>query len=163
MLRAHKGTKPETPSRWGTAELGVRPGNGVAGLPPPMRAWLTQPHGRRHKAPPPPCALTTTTTNKTVVLPTTTTPHKKVCSKANEQPLQPHEITSAQSGESVWKMQSTKMDAIQELKPEPIVLYGGLAGTLDISTVKDCDSCACERGHDIVSIIIFRTRNCSSN
>ena len=28
-------------------------------LPPPMQAWLTQPHGRRHKAPPQPCALTT--------------------------------------------------------------------------------------------------------
>ena len=28
---------------------------------PPMRAWLEQPHGRRHKAPPQPCALTTTT------------------------------------------------------------------------------------------------------
>ena len=27
-----------------------------------MRAWLEQPHGRRHKAPPPPCALTTTRT-----------------------------------------------------------------------------------------------------
>ena len=27
---------------------------------PPMRAWLEQPHGRRHKAPPQPCALTTT-------------------------------------------------------------------------------------------------------
>ena len=26
---------------------------------PPMRAWLEQPHGRRHKAPPQPCALTT--------------------------------------------------------------------------------------------------------
>ena len=26
---------------------------------PTMRAWLEQPHGRRHKAPPPPCALTT--------------------------------------------------------------------------------------------------------
>ena len=26
---------------------------------PPMRAWLTQPHGFRHKAPPQPCALTT--------------------------------------------------------------------------------------------------------
>ena len=25
-----------------------------------MRAWLEQPHGRRHKAPPQPCALTTT-------------------------------------------------------------------------------------------------------
>ena len=30
-------------------------------LLPPMRAWLEQPHGRRHKAPPQPCALTTTT------------------------------------------------------------------------------------------------------
>ena len=107
--------------------------------------------------------MCSTSPNKTVVLPTTTTPHKKVCSKANEQPLQPNEITSAQSDELVWKMQSTKMDAIQELKTEPIVLYGGLAGTLDISTVKDCDSCACERGHDVVSIIIFRARNCSSN
>ena len=29
-------------------------------LLPPMRAWLEQPHGRRHKAPPQPCALTTT-------------------------------------------------------------------------------------------------------
>ena len=28
-------------------------------LVPPMRAWLTPPHGRHHKAPPPPCALTT--------------------------------------------------------------------------------------------------------
>ena len=28
-------------------------------LSPPMRAWLKQPHGRRHKAPPQPCALTT--------------------------------------------------------------------------------------------------------
>ena len=28
-------------------------------VPPPMRAWLTPPHGRRHKAPPQPCALTT--------------------------------------------------------------------------------------------------------
>ena len=28
-------------------------------LPPPMQAWLKQPHGRRHKAPPQPCALTT--------------------------------------------------------------------------------------------------------
>ena len=28
-------------------------------LAPPMRAWLTPPHGRRHKAPPQPCALTT--------------------------------------------------------------------------------------------------------
>ena len=28
-------------------------------LPPPMRAWLEQPHGRHHKAPPQPCALTT--------------------------------------------------------------------------------------------------------
>ena len=28
---------------------------------PPMRAWLEQPHGRRHKAPPQPCALTTST------------------------------------------------------------------------------------------------------
>ena len=28
-------------------------------LLPPMRAWLEQPHGRRHKAPPQPCALTT--------------------------------------------------------------------------------------------------------
>ena len=26
-----------------------------------LRAWLTQPHDRRHKAPPPPCALTTNT------------------------------------------------------------------------------------------------------
>ena len=26
---------------------------------PPMRAWLEQPHGRRHKAPPQPCVLTT--------------------------------------------------------------------------------------------------------
>ena len=26
---------------------------------PPIRAWLEQPHGRRHKAPPQPCALTT--------------------------------------------------------------------------------------------------------
>ena len=26
-------------------------------LPPLMRAWLTPPHGRHHKAPPPPCAL----------------------------------------------------------------------------------------------------------
>ena len=29
---------------------------------PPMRAWLEQPHGRRHKAPPQPCALTTNST-----------------------------------------------------------------------------------------------------
>ena len=28
-------------------------------ISPPMRAWLEQPHGRRHKAPPQPCALTT--------------------------------------------------------------------------------------------------------
>ena len=27
-------------------------------LLPPMRAWLKQPHGRRHKAPPQPCTLT---------------------------------------------------------------------------------------------------------
>ena len=27
-----------------------------------MRAWLTRPRGRHHKAPPPPCALTTTST-----------------------------------------------------------------------------------------------------
>ena len=34
----------------------------AGGLPfPPMRAWLEQPHGRRHKAPPQPCALTTST------------------------------------------------------------------------------------------------------
>ena len=32
----------------------------AGGLPfPPMRAWLEQPHRRRHKAPPQPCALTT--------------------------------------------------------------------------------------------------------
>ena len=31
--------------------------------PPPMRAWLEQPHGRHHKAPPQPCALTTTSTS----------------------------------------------------------------------------------------------------
>ena len=30
-------------------------------LVPPMRAWLTQPHSRHHKAPPQPCALTTYT------------------------------------------------------------------------------------------------------
>ena len=34
-------------------------------LLPPMRAWLEQPHGRRHKAPPQPCVLTTTRTGPT--------------------------------------------------------------------------------------------------
>jgi len=29
-----------------------------------MRAWLEQPHGRRHKAPPPPCTLTTISEGK---------------------------------------------------------------------------------------------------
>ena len=52
-------------SIWGTRKLGCRPGNGAplrarVCVPfPPMRAWLEQPHGRRHKAPPQPCALTT--------------------------------------------------------------------------------------------------------
>ena len=32
----------------------------VSAFSPPMRAWLKQPHGRRHKAPPQPCALTAT-------------------------------------------------------------------------------------------------------
>ena len=31
---------------------------------PPMRAWLEQPHGRRHKAPPQPCVLTTSTSTE---------------------------------------------------------------------------------------------------
>ena len=35
-------------------------GGNLGRLPPPMRAWLKQPHGRRQKAPPQPCALTTT-------------------------------------------------------------------------------------------------------
>ena len=66
MLRAHMGTKPETPIDGASENSGQSPrqrGPVVrAGgrLPPPMRAWLEQPHGRHHKAPPPPCALTTT-------------------------------------------------------------------------------------------------------
>ena len=35
---------------------------------PPMRAWLTQPHGRRHKAPPQPCALTTIYSDETAAV-----------------------------------------------------------------------------------------------
>ena len=60
------GHKAEDADRWGTWILGGRPGNGaplrarVPAFSPPMRAWLEQPHGRRHKAPPQPCALTTT-------------------------------------------------------------------------------------------------------
>ena len=64
MLRAHTGTKPKTPID-GARENLVSPRQrgpvARAGglLLPPMRAWLEQPHGRRHKAPPQPCALTT--------------------------------------------------------------------------------------------------------
>ena len=59
MLRAHKGTKPET-SIDGVRQNGTSPRQRGRLLPPPMRAWLTQPHGRQHKAAPPqPCALTT--------------------------------------------------------------------------------------------------------
>ena len=43
----------------GHGRTGRPPRQWGARLPPPMRAWLTQPHGRRHKAPPQPCALTT--------------------------------------------------------------------------------------------------------
>ena len=51
----------------GEARTGVPPrqqdpvARAGAFLPPPMRAWLEQPHGRHHKAPPQPCALTTIT------------------------------------------------------------------------------------------------------
>ena len=61
------GHKAEDADRWGTWILGRRPGNGaplrarVAAFSPPMRAWLEQPHGRRHKAPPQSCAWTTHT------------------------------------------------------------------------------------------------------
>ena len=41
-----------------------------------MRAWLTPPHGRRHKAPPQPCALTTTTTQTTTAHTNTTQTNK---------------------------------------------------------------------------------------
>ena len=51
----HVSTGPPPRKRGLVARAGVH-------LSPPMRAWLKQPHGRRHKAPPQPCALTTTTT-----------------------------------------------------------------------------------------------------
>ena len=59
MLRAHTGTKPETPIDGVRRHWASAPATGCR-LVPPMRAWLTPPHGRHHKAPPPPCALTTT-------------------------------------------------------------------------------------------------------
>ena len=43
----------------GYGNTGPPPRQRGARLVPPMRAWLTPPHGRRHKAPPQPCALTT--------------------------------------------------------------------------------------------------------
>ena len=65
MLRAHTGTKPKTPIDGACENLVVAPATGprCARGPLPsssMRAWLEQPHGRRHKAPPQPCALNTT-------------------------------------------------------------------------------------------------------
>ena len=50
MGQAKTGRSPR--QRGPVARAGARP-------LPPMRAWLEQPHGRRHKAPPQPCALTT--------------------------------------------------------------------------------------------------------
>ena len=44
-------------SPWQRGPVAVARAGGF--LFPLMRAWLEQPHGRRHKAPPPPCALTT--------------------------------------------------------------------------------------------------------
>ena len=61
MLRAHKGTKPEMPIDGVRRHSGRPPRQRGVRLVPPMRAWLTQPHGRRYKAPPQPCALTTAT------------------------------------------------------------------------------------------------------
>ena len=60
------GHKAEDADRWGTQKTWSSPRQrgpiARAGrlLFPPMRAWLEQPRGRRHKAPPQPCALPTT-------------------------------------------------------------------------------------------------------
>ena len=43
----------------GYGDTGRPPRQWGARLVPPMRAWLTPPHGRRHRAPLQPCALTT--------------------------------------------------------------------------------------------------------
>ena len=68
MLRAHTGTKkPKTPIDGARGYWAAAPATGprcalrarLTAFSPPMRAWLEQPHGRRHKAPPQPCALTT--------------------------------------------------------------------------------------------------------
>ena len=40
----------------GYGRTGPSPRRRPPRLSPPMRAWLTQPHGRHHKAPPQPCA-----------------------------------------------------------------------------------------------------------
>ena len=66
MPRAHTGTKPETPVDGTRKHWAFAPATGR--LPcsshASVAAWLTQPHGRRHKPPPqPPCALLVTTTN----------------------------------------------------------------------------------------------------
>ena len=52
MGHVSTGWSPQPQQRGPVARAGGR-------LSPPMRAWLKQPHGRRHKAPPQPCALTT--------------------------------------------------------------------------------------------------------
>ena len=59
MPSAHTATKPETPID-GVRQHWRPPRQREDRLVPPMRAWLTQPHGRHHMAPPQPCALTTT-------------------------------------------------------------------------------------------------------
>ena len=48
-----------------------------------MRAWLEQPHGRRHKAPPQPCALTT----KAISCLTSSPPIMGECRKLDTEPL----------------------------------------------------------------------------